>query len=245
MSDAYHLAVRSTALAGRRGHEMLRPMEPGIARTYPDEPWDLHGQLFLSVFAVPRSALPPLPGPLARAARPLSIGGRALVGAAWVRYEPGGVLQYRELLAAVLVGERYRPRVSITEIWVDSVASRDGGRALWGIPKDLAEIALRDGTGGGTVAHARTVREPGSAPAPIASASLRPGLRLPGRWPTALSVVQVLDGAVKRTRVRGRAGLRLGGAAWQVDRGGPLGYLAGRRPLISLTLTDFRLRFGS
>jgi hypothetical protein len=213
--------------------------------SYPAEPWDLRGQMFLSIFAVPRSAIAALPGPLAAAVSPMRLAGRALIGAAWVRYEPGGVLDYQELLAAVLVHEGRRPRVSITEIWVDSVASRDGGRALWGIPKDLAELTLRDTGAGRTIAAAFTGPEPGSTPAPIGSASLRSGLRVPGRWPTALSVAQDRAGSVKRTSVRGRAGLRLGGATWRLDRKGPLGYLAGRRPLLSVVLTDFRLRFGS
>jgi hypothetical protein len=212
---------------------------------YPPQPWDLRGQLWLSVFAVPRAELPALPGPLAAAVRPMPFGRHALVGAAWVRYEPGGVLHYRELLAAVLVHERRRPRVSITDIWVDSVESRDGGRALWGIPKDLADLEVRTTPGGDLVASASTGPEPGHRPAPIGSASFRPGMRLPGRWPTPLSVAQALAGAVVRTPVRGSAGLRVGDATWRVEAGGPLGYLAGRRPLLTVVLTDFRLRFGS
>ena len=211
---------------------------------YPPEPWDLRGQMYLSVFTVPRAALPALPAPLAAAVRPVPLGRRALVGAAWVRYEPGGVLQYRELLSAVLVHERGRPRVSIVGIWVDSVASRDGGRALWGIPKDLADLTVRPGAGGGALAAASTGVEPGSVPAPIGAASIGAGVPLPGRWPTPMTVAQALGGAVRRTRVRGRAGLRLGGSTWRMDKGGPLGYLAGRRPLATVTLTDFRLRFG-
>jgi hypothetical protein len=212
---------------------------------YPPQPWDLRGQLYLSIFAVPRDALPALPGPLAATVRPVPFGRHALVGAAWVDYQPGGVLHYRELLSALLVHEKRRPRASITEIWVDSVASRDGGRKLWGIPKDLAELELRTSPGGDLVAAAHTGPEPGDPAAPIGSASVRPGLRLPGRWPTPLSVAQALDGEVVRTRVRGRAGLRLGRGTWRVEAGGPLGYLAGRRPLFTVTLTDFRLRFGT
>src|SRR5690349_7682073 len=169
------------------------------ANMYPRQSWDLRGQLHLSCFAVPRSALAPLPAQLAAVVRPVPFGRRALVGAAWVRYEPGGVLHYRELLSAVLVHEGLRPGVSITEIWVDSVPSRDGGRALWGIPKDLADIELRASPGGDLVAAASTGPEPGDVPGPIGSAALRPGPRLPGRWPTPLSVVQALGGAVVRT----------------------------------------------
>ena len=199
---------------------------------FPNEPWDLRGQLHLSLFAVPRA---PLPAPLAAAVRPVTLAGRALVGAAWVSYEPGGVLHYQELLAAVLVHERCRPRISITEIWVDSVASRDGGRALWGIPKDLARLELRATADGGLEAAAES----------IAAAGFRAGRRLPGRWPAAMVVVQDRAGEVCRTPVRGRAGLRLGRSTWRVEPGGPLGYLAGRRPLLTVTLTDFRLRFGA
>ena len=34
-------------------------------------------------------------------------------------------------------------QVRITDIWVDSPASRDGGRSLWAIPKELADLPLR------------------------------------------------------------------------------------------------------
>lgn len=216
---------------------------------YPPEPWDLRGQMYLSVFAVPHRALPALPEPLAAAVRPVLIGGRALVGAAWVRYEPGGTLHYQELLCAVLVHERGRPRVSITDIWVDSTASRDGGRALWGIPKDLAGFVLRRLPDGATAAAATLATDPptpdGTGADVIATATIAPGVRLPGRWPTPLSVAQALDGRVKRTGVRGHAGLRVGRARWAATPQGPVGYLAGRRPLVSLTLADFRLRFGA
>jgi hypothetical protein len=60
-----------------------------------------------------------------------------------------------------------------------------------------------------------------------------------------MSVAQALGGAVVRTPVRGRAGVRLGSGTWRVEADGPLGYLAGRRPLLTVTLTDFRLRFGA
>lgn len=216
---------------------------------YPPEPWDLQGQMYLSVFAVPRAALPPLPQPLASEVRPVPLGSRALVGAAWVRYEPGGTLHYQELLSAVLVHERGRPRVSILDIWVDSVASRDGGRELWGIPKDLAELQLRPAADGVTAAAAATdpqsTPRDGTASGAIAAATITRGVRVPGRWPTAMSVAQALDGRVQRTAVRGRTGLRLGGATWRVEAGGPLGYLDGRRPLLTATLADFRLRFGA
>jgi hypothetical protein len=196
---------------------------------YPPEPWHLRGQMYVSVFLVPRRLLPPLPRPL----RPVTVAGRAFVGAAWVRYEPGGTLAYRELLGAVLTHERGRPGVTITDIWVDDVRSRDGGRALWGIPKDLAELRLDTDAGG-------TVR----AQAPMAGAAIRPR-RWPGRWPLALSVVQQLDDRVRRTPVRGHAALAPARITWRPDPHGALGHLAARRPVLSVAVRDFRLRFGT
>jgi hypothetical protein len=209
--------------------------------SYPAEPWDLRGQMHVSIWSLPAAQLPRLPRGLAAAVRPVTIGGRGLVGTAWVEYEPGGVLQYRELLSAVLVHQRARPRVSIVDIWVSSAASRDGGRELWGIPKELAELEIKPSTSRGVDelrAWART------ATGTIAETSISPGLRCPGRWPTRLSVIQQLRDRVKATPVRGWAGIRRAKATWQVAPGGPLAYLNGRRPLLTVTLRDFRIVFG-
>jgi hypothetical protein len=207
---------------------------------YPPEPWQLRGQMFLSVFLVPRGRLPQLPPVLDAAVRPITVGGRAAVGAAWVRYEPGGVLHYQELLSAVLVHERGRPRVSITDIWVDSLASREGGRRLWGIPKEMADFTI-DTENSPLVDASASL--PGSE-TPISSALVRLKGRLPGRFPLALTVAQALGEHVRRTPVRGRAGLRTADAAWRPAPDGPLGHLAGRRPVLTLAVTDFWLTFG-
>jgi hypothetical protein len=205
---------------------------------YPPEPWHLRGQMYLSVFLIPRGKLPRLPPVLDQAVRPITVGGRVAVGAAWVRYEPGGVLHYQELLSAVLVHERGRPRVSITDIWVDSVASREGGRNLWGIPKEMAEFTI-DSSSEPLVDASSSID--GN---PIGSALVRLRGRVPGRFPLGFTVAQALGGSVRRTPVRGRGGLRTANAAWQADPDGPIGYLAGRRPVLSLAITDFWLTFG-
>ncbi|MEV0895539.1 acetoacetate decarboxylase family protein [Actinoplanes sp. NPDC049802] len=207
---------------------------------YPPEPWHLRGQMYLSVFLLPKSQAPALPPVLGAAVRPLTVGGRVAVGAAWVSYEPGGVLHYKELLSAVLVHERGRPRVSITDIWVDSVASREGGRRLWGIPKELAGFTVDAETEPLVDA---TVTAP-EADAPFCSALVRLKRRVPGRFPVGFTVAQALGGQVRRTPVRGRAGLRAAAAAWRPEPDGPLGYLAGRRPALTLAITDFWLVFG-
>ncbi|WP_433825564.1 acetoacetate decarboxylase family protein [Actinoplanes sp. CA-015351] len=207
---------------------------------YPPEPWHLRGQMYLSVFLVPRGRLPQLPPVLDTAVQPITVGGRVAVGAAWVRYEPGGVLHYQELLSAVLVHERGRPRVSITDIWVDSLASREGGRRLWGIPKEMADFTID--AENEPLVDAQAAVAPGGRR--IGSALVRLKGRLPGRFPLALTVAQAVGETVRRTPVRGRGGLRTTTAAWQVEPEGPIGYLAGRRPVLSLAITDFWLVFG-
>jgi len=196
---------------------------------YPAEPWSLRGQLHVSVWLLPVAALPAIPAELDGAVRVVRAGGRAIVGAAWVDYQPGGDLAYRELLAATLMRAGRRPRVTITHIWVDSVDSRNGGRELWGIPKDLAELSIT-----GTAASA----------AGIASADLRRGVRLPVRLPAGFQVTQALAGRAKTTVVWATARYGITRTRWRIDAGGPLGFLAGRRPLVSLVAADFRMRFG-
>ena len=90
--------------------------------SYPPEPWVLCGQMHVSVWLPPRGSRPSHPVP--SGIRRLLVAGRTVVGTAWVDYQPGGVLAYRELLAAMLVRDGVRPRATITGIWVDSVPSR-------------------------------------------------------------------------------------------------------------------------
>ena len=198
------------------------------ANGYPPEPWRLCGQMHVSLWWVPEARLPELPAGLATAVRPVTAAGRGLVATAWVDYQRGSVLQYRELLAAVLVREGVRLRASITGIWVDSVASRDGGRELWGIPKELA-----------TLGFGAELRAGG-----IATARILPGRQLPGRWPLRGSVTQLLAGRAKTTPVRARAGLQLAKAHWRLPAGGPLGYLHRHHPWLTVTLRDFEMVFG-
>lgn len=201
--------------------------------TYPPEPWYLHGQMYVSLWRVPHRQMPDALPP---GTRPVLLGGYGLVGTAWVSYEPGGDLAYNELLAAVLVRRGLRTSVSITHIWVDSEPSLEGGRALWGIPKQLATFDLT--TSPALAAEART------ADGVIAGAEFRSRNPLPGTWPLRYTVSQQMGGTRKDAPVRCRARLETAASRWDIDADGPLAWLGGRRPILSVRLRDFRLRFG-
>jgi hypothetical protein len=160
----------------------------------------------------------------------VTIFGRGIVGAAFFVYEEPSPLTYDEIMATVLVRHGWRLRVSITHIWVNSAASREGGRALWAIPKELAEF---------------DVTAPASYSAHgIGSLSLRGVRRVPWQLPAAFKIAQNRDGTLVTSPVAGRVRFGLADARWSFASDGPLTFLAGRRPLITLALRPFRLLFG-
>ncbi|RKT54399.1 acetoacetate decarboxylase family protein [Saccharothrix australiensis] len=197
---------------------------------HPPEPWDLRGDGWVSAWLVRSSALPALPAPT----RPLTLLGVALVCTAFADYRPGGVLAYHELVAVVPVRRGARIGLSITHAWVDSAASRAGGRALWGIPKEAARFEV-DPRGSASAHDGRR-----------AVASVRLGGPVRWRLPVRAraSVWQGVPGGVARTPLRYRGGVGFARLSWRVDPAGPLGWLRAARPLFGLALTDFRLRFG-
>ncbi len=209
----------------------MKPETTTSATGYPPQPWDLRGQLHAALFTVP---VDEVPVDLPPGCRPIRFGRRGIVGAVWVDYQSGGVLAYRELMTTLLVRRGFRLLPTITHIWVDSVASRDGGRALWGIPKQLAAFSF-DG------AHLAAHDDGG----PLAAGTVRTRFTLPGRWPVRFSVAQWLDGRAKISPVRSSARVSLADATFEADPGGPLAFLAGRRPLVAFTLGEFRMSFGS
>ena len=196
---------------------------------YPSAPWQMVGQLWLSLFRV--RGVPDRPD--------------GVYGAAFVSYEPGSPLTYSELLVARLVRSEGRGRrVSISDIWVDSPASMAGGRELWAIPKGLCDFTL-DTSHTGPLA--RTEWSASAERRPIARARFtdvsRAGLRLPfrgGTWQPPLEPGgeeghATLAGSSKTLPCRG---------SWEFDADGPLGWLAGARTLASFRMADFRLSFG-
>jgi hypothetical protein len=200
---------------------------------FPSPPWSLRGQLWLSVFAV---ASDPTTG-----RRP------GLYGVGFADYQEGSVLTYRELLVARLVHPGRLPRgrvagATITDIWVDSAASRAGARSLWAIPKQDAEFRVEDHRTG---ALRRTTAGARVGDRLLAAAAFTAGPTVAPRLPFRLSVVQTrADGSPVVAAVTGSARCTPCTAGWHLARGGTLAWLHGRRPLISLRLSGFRISFG-
>ena len=145
------------------------PLPVGVDTTYPPAPWQMRGQLWLSLFRVRDGDHPDRePG---------------LYGVALVKYEDPSPLTYAELLVAHLVSTGGTPAkaVNITDIWVDSPASVAGGRAPVGDPEGPVRLHLRqraacahhqdevDGDAGGSADRVRAVqrRLPGRASAAV------------------------------------------------------------------------------
>ncbi|GAA1226069.1 acetoacetate decarboxylase family protein [Prauserella halophila] len=206
---------------------------PAGAPEYPPEPWHLTANAYLSLWTVPAAELPRLPA----TQRPVTVGGAAFVVTAWFDYLPSGQLSYRELLAAVAVRGGRTPTGTITEIWVDSPSSQAGGRELWAVPKDLADLQLT---------HGRTVTATASTAADwVATAAFSPRPSLPARLPMNVAIRQQAACGPRTAAVRSTAKPGAATAAWNINPDGPLGYLAGRTPVVSAHLSDARIRFGA
>lgn len=195
---------------------------------FPSPPWSLQGHLWLSLFPV-RTGTPDRPP--------------GLYGAGFVDYTEGSVLTYRELLLARLVFAGPVPRVHVTDMWVDSERSRDGGRSLWAVPKELAELHVTQRAVGPTLRASGDANILGS---PIAAARFV-GARVPAlRTPFRFGLQQEReDGERVLTPVSGTSrGLPVLGR-WDFGADGPLAWLHGRTPVASFRIGEFRMTFGS
>lgn len=203
--------------------------------SYPPEPWELRATIHAALWRVTKAELPPLPVGL----EPVRWFGRALVGAVWVVYRPGGVLAYNEVAAVVVTRRGLSVGVTVTEIWVDSAASAAGARALWAIPKELArfEVAESDGF----AASAWDARD-GRA---IGSLRFEQAATLTQLPTLPLSVFQERAGTLLRTPARVRGTVQRGHATWSFDADGPLARWPTGEPLVSFRVDDAHVRFGA
>lgn len=174
----------------------------------------------------------------------MTLGGTGLVATAWFDYLPSGQMSYHELLSAVVVRGGLTPTATITEIWVDSPASLAGGRALWAIPKELADLEFTGGRGFTATASTNGEDAPGGGDW-IATAAFTPRPSLPARMPASFAIRQETTDGPLTSAVRSAAKPGAAAAAWNVNPRGPLGYLAGRTPVLSARLSDARIRFGA
>lgn len=198
---------------------------------YPGAPWHLKGTACVAIWRV-RVKDVPVRGPGA----PPALFGRCLVATVWACYEPGGTLAYKELAvgSAGLLG--LRPALTTHDIWVDDIAAALGGRELWAIPKRLASFNVRS----------NAVFQASAADGGLAIGAVRFARRLvvPGRWSFLFTIAQPGVNGPKLTPAHVRARIDLGRAVWTFAPSGPLAFLAGRRPLASLRLSDMMLHLG-
>jgi hypothetical protein len=196
---------------------------------FPSPPWQMSAQMWLSVFLLRESPRPDRPA--------------GLYGAAFVDYQEGSSLTYHELLVARLTRGGLGRRVRITDIWVDSEASKAGGRSLWAIPKEIAELPLEN-KGTGLVSRTRFAGyAAGERIATGRFTAVPAAARV--RAPFAASISQLReDGSTVVTSMRGSAKALPCLGSWDFEAQGPLGFLHDRRPLASFRLRDVRLSFG-
>ena len=188
---------------------------------------------------------------------------QGIYAAAFVDYREGGVLAYHELLVVRLLRDGAVPRVRVTDIWVDSPESLAGGRSLWAIPKQPADLPLQEKRLGPVARtsfrgldrldhqtdrldHQTDRLDQPKRRREVARGEFTsvPGaalVRMPIRGSTSqvredgTTVVAPLSGSGRVVPCLGR---------WTFDTDGPLSFLSGRRPLLSAHLLDVRLLFG-
>lgn len=203
-----------------------------MSESYPAAPWNMHGQLWLTLFRVSHAV---------DELRPAGV-----YGAALVRYEEPSPLTYGELLVARTVKKPVKG-VTISDIWVDSPASVAGGRELWAIPKGLCEFTQRDHSG----RVSRTEWSVTIDGAPVCSARFSDVSRLAPRvpfkgqtWQPELTEGLGAHDGEKTAALTGSSKTLPARASWTFASDGPLAWLNGARQLGSARMADFRMSFG-
>ncbi|MBD0268152.1 MAG: acetoacetate decarboxylase family protein [Cyanobacteria bacterium Co-bin8] len=111
--------------------------------TYPPAPWNLNGSALATFHLVDVERVRPLiPAELSIVS---VFPGKTLGIVYFSTYTRGSVLEYNELivLPALLT---YKGKVGpwVSHIYVDNADSVEGGREIWGLPKQLAEFTWSD-----------------------------------------------------------------------------------------------------
>ena len=200
--------------------------------SYPPAPWQMVGSLWLTLFRV-RAAVDDH--------RPAGV-----YAAAFVSYDEGSPLTYHELLVARPISTAaHGRRVTVTDIWVDSPASVAGGRELWAIPKGLCDFTFESSHTGPLTTTQWTAR---LGRTPIATARFsdlsRAAPRLPFKGGTWQPGIEDTGGEERTSTLRGSSKALPARAHWDLDPGGPLGWLASARQLASFRQAAFRMSFG-
>jgi hypothetical protein len=158
---------------------------------YPAAPWQLRGRVAL--IGVPVRASAACAAGLPRGARLLRAGAWTLGGLLLADYDETASLRYRELIVfSGLASAGGRAAFVVSHIYVDLEASRAGGRAIWGLPKELARF---DADGESIAVRGADGRE-------LAAIALRRRARS-ARLPLWAGVIGTLGGAAARTATSG------------------------------------------
>lgn len=213
---------------------------PSPSNDYPPAPWHLRGQMYFSLWMVPAERVRVQLDP---AFELLTFAGRACVGASFVDYQEGSVLTYGELFGAISVKARDSGHrgLTVTHMWVDSESSMRGGRALWGMPKEMARFELAHPPPGAGVFAGAGWDARGGELARVRFKALG-GLPRGVRIPLGLPNLQMLHGRVHAPHGAVRFTPRLlRGAEWSIPAESPLASLgiAGASPWVSGQVRDF------
>jgi hypothetical protein len=192
--------------------------------SYPPAPWRLQGDCLLAVHLIETARARPFVPPELAIVPVLP--GRTLAAAFLVRYGPGSVIEYGELaVIAALVRWESSRGFWISHIYVDDPASLEGGRELWGLPKELAEFTWE-----GDARRRVQVRQGGR---PLFAADAGRPLRL-WRQRMTLPFLSYKQPDLLRFRARVSAGIGLSGGALRVPAESPFAGLGLGRPWMVL-----------
>ncbi len=207
-----------------------------MSRPYPPAPWHLAGQGVQLIQTVDvrdvRDLVPP-------ELQIVSVWpGRTLGVVAFAHYGPGSVMEYDELIIApAIVRHQGRLGVWVSHIYVDHPLSVQGGRELWGVPKELAEFEWRDDGQTGEV----SARYQGRT---ICRATMDRRWWI-GRHHLAFPTFSQLGGKLIRFvgDTTGRIGWGRGRVS--IDRDAPFGGIRMGRPRLSLWVQEMALVCGA